>query len=123
MNAKKTTWISEGFSSDETKTIINIAKNTAKRNKLVNQTNWHNFLSGESQLECKDQLDAEILLQVCKENNIATDGWKALDNWKEYPYWYVHDGFDFIITRYTCDDDHILSAWTVKDYIEEHRIR
>ena len=80
---------------------------------------WNNFICGEAQLECETLEEAELLLKVCKENDIDCDHIKP-EYFKDEPYWYVRDGWTLEITRYYCDDDQICSAWTVQEFIENH---
>jgi len=81
--------------------------------------NWDIFINGEAELECETINDAELLLSVCKENNINVD-YIDPDDFSEEPYWYIKGG-DLMITRYCCENDDICSCWTVREFVENHK--
>jgi len=81
--------------------------------------NWYKFICGEAQLECQTVEEAELLLKMCKDNNIQCEHVKP-EYFKEEPYWYVRDGWILEITKYFGDSEQICSTWTVQDFIENH---
>lgn len=80
---------------------------------------WYNFISGEAQLTCETIEDAELLLKICKENEINC-AYIEPEDFKSEPYWYIRDGWFLEITRYYCDNEQICSAWTVQEFIKNH---
>lgn len=80
---------------------------------------WNTFILGESELKCESLEDAQLLLEVCKDNQIDC----AYDINAEYyiqePYWYIEDN-ELHITKYTCESENICSCCTVKGFVEEH---
>ena len=80
--------------------------------------NWDNFIIGEAELKCETIEDAELLMKVCKENNICCN-YITAEQFRHEPYWYVKDG-RIETTKYVLDDDNICSFWTVQRFIEEH---
>ena len=89
--------------------------NIDNKNKMIN---WNTFILGESELKCESLEDAQLLLDVCKENKIDYSYLNAED-YKEEPYWYVKCN-DLYITRYSCDNENICDCWTVKEYVINH---
>ena len=82
--------------------------------------NWRNFLIGEAELHCESEDDAQLLLSVCKENNIDCD-WVSAGVYANEPYWYIdRKNNELCVTRYTLESDDICEIWTVKEYIENH---
>ena len=79
---------------------------------------WNTFILGESELKCESLEDARLLLDVCKENKVDCNYLNAED-YKEQPYWYIHDD-ELHITKYTCENEDVCDCWTVKDFVEEH---
>lgn len=80
---------------------------------------WNTFISGESELKCESLEDAQLLLEVCKDNQIDCAYGINAEDYKQEPYWYIEDN-ELYITKYTCESKNICSCWTVKGFVEEH---
>lgn len=80
---------------------------------------WNTFILGESELKCESLEDAQLLLEVCKDNQIDCAYDINAEDYKQEPYWYIEDN-ELHITKYTCESENICSCWTVKGFVEEH---
>lgn len=85
------------------------------------EISWNSFIAGGVEIKCKSIEDAKLLLNICKENGVATGDIKAKDYYEE-PYWYINDS-ELCITRYCCENLNIYQCWNVDTYIQDHKIK
>lgn len=89
--------------------------------KIIESISWNSFINGDIEIKCKSIQDAQILLDVCKENEVETGNIRAVD-YHEEPYWYINDS-ELCITKYCCENESIYQCWNVETYIQNHKIR
>ena len=82
------------------------------------EVSWLGFTSGEVELSCMSEAEAELLLDVCRKNGIGCAHVVASD-YKKEPFWYVSDG-ELVTTCYTLEKDSICACFSFSDYILEH---
>lgn len=82
--------------------------------------NWFSFISGETELTCESQEDAELLIRICKMFNVDCDGVLPY-SYHSKPYWYIE--YDKLyVTRYAMESGKVNTAWIVDEYIAEYTV-